>query len=344
MRTPLSTSLCLLAAAWLPAGAFAAAELAVSATAPGAAAPAKPVQTPASVQAMQAAQLAALTKAQPVAPAVAPAAVAARAPAAVVASAAPMAPAYPMPPIGAAVPAAPVAAVAVAAPAPAAMPAAAAVAPGLEAAPDIAAASRQFLDAAVAQAPASANMPLRMEVSLGALDSRLRLAPCARVEPYLPPGMRLWGKTRLGLRCLEGAVRWNVFLPVTVKAFGPAWVVQGAVAPGTTLAAGDAVEAEVDWAEDASPIVSDPAQWIGTTVTRALQPGQPLRQSSVRAPQAFGAGSQVRIVAQGPGFAVTSGGQAINAGFVGQQVRVRMDNGRIMNGTVVDSQTVQMAL
>lgn len=339
MRTPFSTSLCLLAAAWLPAGVLAAAEPTAASAAPGAAAPAKPVQTPASVQAMQAAQLAALTKAQP---AVAAAAAApARAPTAVFASAAPTAPAYPMPPIGAAVPAAPAAAVA-AATAPA--PAAAAVAPGLEAGPDIAATSRQFLDAAVAQAPASANMPLRMEVSLGALDSRLRLAPCARVEPYLPPGMRLWGKTRLGLRCLEGAVRWNVFLPVTVKAFGPAWVVQGAVAPGTTLAAGDAVEAEVDWAEDASPIVSDPAQWIGTTVTRALQPGQPLRQSLVRAPQAFGAGSQVRIVAQGPGFAVTSGGQAINAGFVGQQVRVRMDNGRVMNGTVVDAQTVQMAL
>ncbi|MFE8644630.1 flagellar basal body P-ring formation chaperone FlgA [Sphingomonas sp. NCPPB 2930] len=337
MRTPLSTSLCLLAAAWLPAGVLAAAEPAAASAAPGAAAPAKPVQTPASVQAMQAAQLAALTKAQP---AVAAAAAApARAPAAVVASAAPTAPAYPMPPIGAAAPASASAAVPAAAPQPAP-----AAAPGLEAVPDIAATSRQFLDAAVAQAPASANMPLRMEVSLGALDSRLRLAPCARVEPYLPPGMRLWGKTRLGLRCLEGAVRWNVFLPVTVKAFGPAWVVQGAVAPGTTLAAGDAVEAEVDWAEDASPIVSDPAQWIGTTVTRALQPGQPLRQSLVRAPQAFGAGSQVRIVAQGPGFAVTSGGQAINAGFVGQQVRVRMDNGRIMNGTVVDAQTVQMAL
>ena len=335
MRTLLSNSLCLLAAAWLPAGVFAAGEPA-AATAPSAAAPAKLVQTPASVQAMQAAQLAALTKAQPAA-----AAAPAKAP---VASAAPLAPAYPMPPIGTAAPVPATAAMAAAVPPPAAVAAAAPGAPGLEAAPDIAATSRQFLDAAVAQAPASANMPLRMEVSLGALDSRLRLAPCARVEPYLPPGMRLWGKTRLGLRCLEGAVRWNVFLPVTVKAFGPAWVVQGAVAPGTTLAAGDAVEAEVDWAEDPSPIVSDPGQWIGTTVTRALQPGQPLRQSLVRAPQAFGAGSQVRIVAQGPGFAVTSGGQAINAGFLGQQVRVRMDNGRIMNGTVVDSQTVQMAL
>ena len=40
---------------------------------------------------------------------------------------------------------------------------------------------------------------LRMEVIVGNLDSRLRLAPCGNVEPYLPVGMRLWGKT-LGFR------------------------------------------------------------------------------------------------------------------------------------------------
>ncbi len=42
--------------------------------------------------------------------------------------------------------------------------------------------------------------PLRLVVSVGSLDSRLNLAPCAQVEPYIPAGMRLWGKTRLGLR------------------------------------------------------------------------------------------------------------------------------------------------
>jgi len=241
-----------------------------------------------------------------------------------------------------AAPAAPATVVALAAPA---APVAAVTAVGSE--QELASASRQFLDEAVAQLPqqmAGTSLPLRMEVSLGSLDSRLRLAPCARVEPYLPPGMRLWGKTRLGLRCLEGSVRWNVFLPVTVKAFGPAWVVQGPVAPGTTLSAADAIEGEVDWAEDPSPVVADPGQWIGTTVTRSLVPGQALRQSMVRPPQAFGAGTQVRVVAQGSGFAVTSGGQAMAPGFVGQPVRVRMESGRIMSGTVVDEHTVQIPL
>ena len=88
--------------------------------------------------------------------------------------------------------------------------------------------TQHWLDDALAQAQAG-GLPLRMEVSVGTLDSRLRLAPCARVEPYLPAGARLWGRTRLGLRCVDGPTRWNVFLPITVKAFGPAWVLAGNV-------------------------------------------------------------------------------------------------------------------
>lgn len=87
---------------------------------------------------------------------------------------------------------------------------------------------------------------LRPEVIMGSLDPRLKLAPCGRVEPYLPPGTRLWGRSRVGLRCLEGAVHWNVFLPVTVKAWGPAWVLVRPVTAGTPLVQEDAEIAEID--------------------------------------------------------------------------------------------------
>ena len=84
--------------------------------------------------------------------------------------------------------------------------------------------SQAWLDQAVAAARPAGATALRMIVTVGALDSRLSLAPCAAIEPYVPNGLRLWGKTRIGVRCLDGAVRWNVFLPVQVKALGPAWV------------------------------------------------------------------------------------------------------------------------
>ena len=204
--------------------------------------------------------------------------------------------------------------------------------------------ARRWLDRSVAEMNANASVPLRMQVTLGSLDSRLRLASCARVEPYVPPGTRLWGKTRLGLRCLDGASRWNVFVPVTVKALGPAWIVRRDVAPGTQLVPADLMQTEVDWAEDASPIVPDAAHWLGQVAVRALTTGQALRQNMVRPPQVFQAGAQIRVMAQGTGFQITSDGQALSVGVVGQLAKVRMDNGRVMSGTVLDARTVKVEI
>ena len=185
---------------------------------------------------------------------------------------------------------------------------------------------------------------LRMDVKVGNLDSRLKLAPCGNVEPYLPPGTRLWGRTRIGLRCVDGLSRWNVSLPVTVNAYGAAWVIKGQVASGATITEDDVVEAEVNWAEESSPVLKDKALWVGQVATRALMTGQTLRQSMVRPAQVFQAGAPVRVIAQGVGFQVSAEGQALSAGVVAQVARVRMENGRVSAGVVVDTKTVKIDL
>ena len=209
---------------------------------------------------------------------------------------------------------------------------------------ELGAVTQRWLDAALAQEQAGGALPLRMEVSVGQLDPRLRLAPCARVEPHLPAGARLWGRTRLGLRCVEGAVRWNVYLPITVKAYGPAWVLTGSVATGAVLKEGDATEAEVDWAAESAAIVARPEAWVGLIAARPLQPGQALRQNMVRAPDLFKSGASVRVVAQGQGYAVTASGQAMSNGAQGQHVRVRMGNGRLVSGVVLEDGTIAAGL
>jgi len=208
---------------------------------------------------------------------------------------------------------------------------------------ELAALPQQWVDQALTQLPADAS-PLRMQVSVGQLDPRLNLAPCARVEPYLPPGARLWGRTRLGLRCLEGQTRWNVFLPITVQAFGPAWVLTGNVATGATLTEQDAMQAEVDWAAEPAAVVTNPQAWVGQVAARTLVAGQALRQNMMRAPYLFKAGAAVQVKAQGPGYAVTSSGQALVAGSAGQSVRIRMANGKIIAGIVNADGTVEAAL
>lgn len=186
--------------------------------------------------------------------------------------------------------------------------------------------------------------PLRAEVSIGSLDTRLRLAPCSRVEPHLPPGSRLWGRSRIGLRCLEGPTRWNVYLPVTVKAFGPAWVLKRPVSAGTTLTQEDAELAETDWAEQQASVLVRPALWIGQQAAYALQPGQALRQNMVRPVPAFGAGAQVRVRSGGQGFEIVVTGEALAAGLPGQPVRIRLPGGKIVSGLVGEDQMVDVGL
>jgi len=107
---------------------------------------------------------------------------------------------------------------------------------------------------------------------------------------------------------------------------------------------GDVVQVEVDWAEDTNPVLQDTASWLGQTATRNLSTGQVLRQGLVRPTQVFQPGTQIRVVAEGPGFQVSSDAQAMSAGVVGQSARVRMDNGRIATGLVLDARTVKLEL
>jgi len=210
--------------------------------------------------------------------------------------------------------------------------------------PDFQSLAQEWLRGATEAVQPSGVTPLRLDVKVGSLDSRLKLAPCGNVEPYLPPGSRLWGRTRVGLRCVDGISRWNVSLPVTVNAFGPAWVIKGTVPAGATLTENDVVEAEVNWAEEAAPVLRDRALWVGQTATRVLTTGQAVRQGMVRPAQVFQAGAQVRVVAQGAGFQISSEAQALSAGVVGQTARVRMDNGKVSSGVVLDIRTVKIDL
>lgn len=204
----------------------------------------------------------------------------------------------------------------------------------------------QWINEALEQSPAnSGTTTLRPEIQIGRLDPRLQLAPCARIEPYLPRGTQLWGRTKVGLKCLEGPVAWNVFLPVTVKAWGPAWVLKKAVTANTVLTADDAeLVAEVDWADSRSPIVALPEHWVGMQAAFTLLPGQALRQNAVRAPQVFAVGSQVRVTAVGSGFEMSSTGQALTSGQVGQPARVKLANGKVVSGPVNKSGAVELML
>jgi flagella basal body P-ring formation protein FlgA len=181
-------------------------------------------------------------------------------------------------------------------------------------------------------------------VEAGALDPRLNLAPCARVEPYLPPGVPAWGRSRIGLRCLEGTSHWSVSLPVTVAVWAPGVVSRSPLPTGTLLSPSQLTRTEIDWAAQTAPPFDDPAVLLGRVLVRPLAAGQALRSVDLQARQWFAPGDSVRIVAVGPGFSITGEGEALTAGMEGQPARVQARDGGVLTGRAVSERTIEVKL
>lgn len=194
--------------------------------------------------------------------------------------------------------------------------------------------------AAQAVAPAGA----RVSVLPGALDARLQLAPCERIEPFLPGGTPAWGKGRVGLRCASGPVRWQAWLPVTVQVLAPALVARGALPAGSRLEAAQFTTAEVDWAAAPGTPLARLADIEQRLLARPLRAGQAPRAADLRARQWFAAGDTVQIVARGDGFAIGGEGVALDAGLQGQPARVRTANGRVLSAQPVAERKVEVVL
>lgn len=183
----------------------------------------------------------------------------------------------------------------------------------------------------------------RVEFVLGQLDPRMKLAPCDKVQTYLPEGSRLWGRTHVGMRCVQGSVPWNVYWPVTVKVWSKAVVAVVPLRPGSVVSAADLRITDVDLAESPSPAVLNPKDVIGRSVNRLIEAGKSLRMDDVRMRRWFAAGDPVNVVVQGEGFAVASQGVAISHGDEGRCARIRMDQ-RVLCAQPVGERRAEITL
>lgn len=189
-----------------------------------------------------------------------------------------------------------------------------------------------------------ATLKARVEVEVGTLDPRLRLAPCQRIEPYLPPGLPAWGRTRVGMRCVEGPKAWNVTLPITVHVWTPVVVTTETLAAGTQLQAQHLQTAERDLAAGAARPVLNLNDAIGRTLARTLPAGTAVAGADLKSRQWFAAGDTVRVVAVGPGWRIQGEAQALTPGLEGQTARARTESGRVVQGRPTGEREMEVSL
>jgi flagellar basal body P-ring formation protein FlgA len=185
-------------------------------------------------------------------------------------------------------------------------------------------------------------LPGKVEVSVASAFPR-GLAACATLQPFMPTGARLWGRTTVAVRCTSGHP-WTVWLQARVQIEATYYVAAHGMLPGQVVTEADIVSRDGDLTMLPTTIITDPSQAIGSTTLMRIGAGLPFRQDMLKNAASVTAGTMVRVVAEGSGFSISSEGSALSNATPGQPVKVRTSTGQILMGIVKDSSTVQIQM
>lgn len=213
---------------------------------------------------------------------------------------------------------------------------AAAVPPGQEDGERIRATALAFLQ------QQSAGLPGKVSITVAQVFPR-GLAACAALEPFMPPGARMWGRTTVGVRCV-GAKPWTLYVIGRIAINVTYYVAARQINAGEALSAADYLPRDGDLASLPQTIITDPQQANGAVALMRITQGLPLRSDMLRSASSVVIGQTVKVVAVGPNFTISSEGSVLNNAAPGQMVRVRTPNGQIISGVVKDASTVEIQI
>ncbi len=187
----------------------------------------------------------------------------------------------------------------------------------------------------------TAGLPGQVKFEVGAVEPRLNVAPCPALETFVPPGVRLWGNSSVGVRC-QGANPWQIYVPVAVHVRAQFVITARPLLQGQVVALEDLALRDGDLSQLPAGIVTDQTFAVGKTIAVSIVPGQPLRQDMLRAPLVVQQGQTVKLSSQGRGFRVTSEGKAINNAADGQIAQVRTAAGQVVSGVARSGAVVEV--
>jgi flagellar basal body P-ring formation protein FlgA len=179
----------------------------------------------------------------------------------------------------------------------------------------------------------SLSQDVKIDIKIGELDPRLALAPCQKIEPFIPQGTKLWGKTVIGIKCLDGA-KWSVSLPIQVSIFGQALVAAKNLSAGSLANTEDYRQEYIELTKEAGSPVTNISTLMGNQLNRGLIAGQVLRLEHLKPAPTIKSGDTVKVRVTGQGFSATYDAVALNAAADGQILRARGENGKILSGVL----------
>ncbi len=168
--------------------------------------------------------------------------------------------------------------------------------------------------------------------------------PACQRSPRMADSSRTrWlGPLTVVLQCDQPAWRWSV----NVRVRGMAQVVQAgrSLPGGQLLRTEDLRLVDADIATEPLGVLTDLAQALGRETSRPIKEGASLVLNALRQATVIKVGDRVTVRLMGQAFQVSAEGVAQQAGGVGDTIRVKMPDGKLVVANVVRAGHVDVKL
>jgi flagella basal body P-ring formation protein FlgA len=154
---------------------------------------------------------------------------------------------------------------------------------------------------------------------------------------------KAWGKLLLNLRCDTGRV-WARPVSLYVLVKGRYLAAARPLKPGQVLSPSDWKWVDGDLSKMGDSMVDSPELIKNMELSRAQQTGNALRLNDFRQMSVIKSGDQVRVAIVGRGFGIDASGQALADAALGASVKVRISDGKIIQGTAVSQGVVEVVM
>jgi len=154
---------------------------------------------------------------------------------------------------------------------------------------------------------------------------------------------KAWGKLLLNLRCDTGRV-WARPVSLYVMVKGRYLATTRPLKSGQVLTPNDWKWVDGDLSKMGDSMVDSPELIKNMELSRAQQAGNALRLNDFRQMSVIKSGDQVRVAIVGRGFGIDASGQALADAALGASVKVRISDGKIIQGTAVSQGVVEVVM
>lgn len=180
-----------------------------------------------------------------------------------------------------------------------------------------------------------------LEVTTGRLDPRLRLQRCdADLEAFSPHEHRGVGNLTVGVRC-TGSQPWTVYVTARVDTEVEVVVAARPLRRGDRLRQESLTTERRRLASLHRPYETEAEHLVGMELRRALRRGDLVERNALIKPQLVQRGRSVTLRAGNGAVQVTGRGRALEAGALGDIVRVESgSSGRVIEGRVAGESLV----